>query len=378
MALQPRPPRLVRVVFGSIALVALVAVAAVFVATFQGGQTAPELATAEGPTLVFAEFGPQADEILIAPAEDPDARTPIQTVPHANGWGLNPAPEMVAGRTAYTVLPPNVTPDRTSPAELWLLEVETASAVRLARDADLLAAPVLRQDGAVLAYRRTDGSGAQSLLRVDLDTRVRRVLHTDQSSFGLFPVGFDDDGALLFTRLSASGTDLYRVADGSPAELVFHASDEIARDWSIAPAGNAVAFVAPLLQAERIVHQAQVVSLERGAVGEPPAANFAGEQYRPTWRADGALAIGREGVEGAGTPPVVLGTPEGPILPAASEGFDVPLGWSVGGDYLAVRHFSGRNSQEPGVETLMLLGTDLSRRSIPTDTELIFLGWTGA
>lgn len=357
---------------------AAIAIGAVFVATFRGGQTAPELATTEGPTLVFAEFGVSADEILVAPADDPDVRTPIQTVPHASGWGLNPAPQMVDGRTAYTVLPPSAAPERTSAAELWLLEVETASAFRLARDADLLAAPVLHHDGGVLAYRRTEDSGAQSLLRVDLDTRARRVLHSDQSSFGLFPVGFDEDGALLFTRLSASGTDLYRVLDGSPAELVLHASDEIARDWSVAPAGDAVAFVAPLLQAERIVHQAQVVQLDRAAISEAPDATFVGEQYGPTWRPDGALAIGREGVEGAGTAPVVIGSAEGPILPAAPAGFDVPLGWSVGGEYLAVRHFSGHNSQDPGTETLMLLGTDLSRRSIATETELIFLGWTGA
>lgn len=378
MALQPRPPRLVRLVLASAGLVAVVAIGAVFAALLRTGQAQPELAVSSGPTLVFAEFGLTADEILIAPADDPDARTVIQTVPHASGWGLNPSPEMVLGRSAYTVLPANATPSRESPAELWLLDANTASASRLARDADLLAAPVLRQDGAVLVYRRTEDSGAQSLLRVDLETRARRVLHSDSSSFGLFPVGFDDDGAVLFTRLSATGTDLVRVSEGAPAELVLHASDEIARDWSVSPDGDAVSYVAPLLQAERIVHQAQVLSLKGGSTVNTPAAAHLGEQYSPTWRPDGALAIGREAFDDAGVAPIVLGLPGGLVLPAAESGFDVPLGWSAGGGYLAVRHFSGNNSQYAGTETLMLLGTDATRRSIDTDTELIFLGWTGA
>ena len=378
MALQPRPPRLLRVLIAASALVAIAAVAAVFVATFDRGQQSPEFVSTEGPTLVFAEFGPTADEILVAPADDPGDRTPIQTVPHATGWGLNPAGEVVAGRTAYTVLPPDAAPERDSPAELWLLDVDRAAASRLARDADLLAAPVLRADGRQLAYRRSEESGAQSLVRVDLETRARRVLHTDRSSFGLFPIGFDRAGALLFTRLSVTGTDLYRVLDGSAPELVLHASDEIARDWSVAPGGDAVAFVAPILQAERIVHRAHVVSLDDAERGDTPADTVFGEQYGPTWRTDGALAIGLEDLGGSGSAPMVLHSSDEPVLPAAPGGFDVPLGWSVDGDYLAVRHFSGQNSRSPGVETLVLVGTDATRRSITSDTELIFLGWTGA
>lgn len=379
MAFQPRPPRFLRVLIASTALVALVALGAAFAAMLGEGRAEPELARTGGPMLVFAEFGPAADEILIAPADAPEDATPIQTVPHANGWGLNPAPQMANGRTAYTVLPPHVTPSRSSAAELWLLDLETASASRLARDADLLAAPVLRQDGAVLAYRRTEANGAQSLLRVDLETRARRVLHTDASSFGLFPVGFDEDGALLFTRLSASGTDLVRVAEGSPPELLLHASDEIARDWSVAPAGDAVAFVAPLLQAERIVHQAQVALLNQGTNGAATlAGSLLGEQYSPRWRHDGALAVGREAGQAFGSAPIVLGASDQLPLAAAPSGFDVPLGWSVGGFYLAVRHFSGTHSQNAGTETLVIIGIDSSRVSIPSDTELIFLGWTGA
>ena len=380
MALQSRLRRLLHLVSASAALLTLVALGAAFSVIVRSGQAdpRPELAISDRPTLVFAEFGLNADEILIAPAEDPNDRTLIQTVPHASGWGLNPSSQLVNGRSAYTVLPAGVTPNRNSPAELWLLDVDTASATRLARDADLLAAPVLAQDGAVVAYRRTEGSGAQSLVRVDLETRTRRVLHTDGSSFGLFPVGFDDDGALLFTRLTPDGTDLLRVADGSAAELILHASDEIARDWSVAPDGDAVAFVAPLLQAERIVHQTQVIALGDQPSVEAPAASLSGEQYAPTWRRDGALAIGREATDTSGVGPIVVDGANLSPMAAPSSGFDVPLGWSVVGGYLAVRHFTGSGSQSAGEETLLVIGPAASRVVVETTSELIFLGWTGA
>jgi hypothetical protein len=56
----------------------------------------------------------------------------------------------------------------------------------------------------------------------------------------------------------------------------------------------------------------------------------------------------------------------------------VPLASSLGGGYLAVRHFDGEGSQNPGTETLVVLGGDGSRVTVGARTELIFLGWTGA
>ena len=66
------------------------------------------------------------------------------------------------------------------------------------------------------------------------------------------------------------------------------------------------------------------------------------------------------------------------ILPAAPVGFDVPLGWSVDGTYLAVRHFSGTGSRDPGDETLVILGGASTRVEITATSDLLFLGWSGA
>lgn len=379
MVSQPRLPRFVRVLSISAVLLGLVAIASLFASLSQSGESLYEPATMDEPILVFAEFGTTVDEILIAPATNPEALTLIQSVPHADGWGLNPAPEMVDGRTAFTVLPSDVQPDRSSAAELWLLDIKATSKVRLARDADLLVAPILRRDGAILVYRRTEDSGAQSLIRVDLETRVRRVLHTDHPEFGVFPIGFDEKGDLLFTRLSSSGTDLMRVTESSYLEVLLHASDEIARDWSVAPSGNAVAFVTPVLHREQIIHQAQIVLIgEHEGNITAPVDTSRGEQYSPRWRHDGALAIGYSTNSSSSSAPIVLTASEEIILPAAPTGFDVPLGWSVDGTYLAVRHFSGTGSQEPGSETLVVLGGDSTRVEITSKSDLLFLGWASA
>jgi hypothetical protein len=372
----PRRPRFRRVLLTSSAVVAIVAAGALSAAALRGGSGEPELVDPAGPTLVFAEFGLNADEIYLAPANDPEQRTPLQTIPHAEGWGINPAPQLVAGRTAYTVLPPDASPNRDSPAELWLLDVVTRSATRLSRDADLLAAPVLSADGTTLAYRRTEDGGVQAIVRVDLETRARRVLHAEQSSFGVFPVGFDEDGAVLFARLSADGTDLMRVTDGDRAELLFHASDEIARDWRLSPDGASLAYLAPELTAERVVHRARVVDLAGTEVLTLPA--DLAEHFAVAWRHDGALAVGREPLGAASAAPLVLNDARTMALRAATTGFDVPLAWSLGGGYLAVRHFDGEGSQNPGTETLVVLGGDGSRVTVSARTELIFLGWTGA
>jgi hypothetical protein len=372
MALEPRLPHVFRIALISMLLVAVAAASTLLHAGLRGASS-PDGAAQQSQTaaLVFAEFGPNVDSIYVVSVDRAKTRTLIHTVEHAPGWGLNPAAAVVAGLTAYTVLPPEAAPYRDSPAELWVLDVATANATRLARDADLLAAPVLSEDGRMLAYRRTDDSGTQAIVRVNLENRARRVLHSDATAFGVFPIGFERSGVVLFARLSPSGTDLLRVADGSTAELIFHASDEIARDWRVAPGGDSVAFLAPELFAERMVHRAQLASLDGSSVLAGPTPTDGGEQYAPAWRWDGALAIG------ASAAPLVVGAAEAVVLPAAPSGFDVPLGWSAAGDYLAVRHFDGALSQAAGRETLVVIGNG-TRTTVDSVRELIFLGWTGA
>ena len=377
------PPR--RLAFLAALALAVLAAPALYLAGRSGDEPAagPGGAVPAGPgeqLLVLAEFGPAVDEIFLVPARDPSDRTPVASVEHASGWGIHPAAEMAGALAAYTVLPPDARPERDSPAELWLLDVESGERTRLARDADLLAAPALSRDGAAVVYR-TSGGGEQSLVRVDVQSRSRRVLHTARTAFGLFPVALTPGGELLFSEISGEGTVLSAVPlDGGEPRSLFRASAHIARDWRLSPDGTALSYLAPVPLAERVVHRLHVAALAPGAAPVQPDAGGggAGEQYGPVWRpGGGAVTVGGEAASSAtGAVTLLLSGPGGATeLAAPPAGFDVPLGWSPDGRILAVRSFDGRNSTDPGAESYALVDGSGARRAVPARSQLLFLGW---
>ena len=332
---------------------------------------------ASGPLLVFAEFGPGEDAIYLASPTDPNNRRLVATIEHAEGWGINPGRAMSGSLIAYTVLPASGPGQRDAPAELWILDVATRNRTRLAGDADLLVAPVFSSDGATLAYRSTDGDGRQSLVRLIIDQRSRRPLHVEETSFGVFPIGFAAGGELIFARLSMEGTDVLSVRDGEQPRLLLHASDEIAREFRLSPDGRALSYLAPEIRGERVVHRAFVVALEAGATPSAVAVDqAAGEQYSAVWTPDGsALTIGQEAAAGNASPAIVVGEDGVRRLAPPARGFDVPVGWSGDAQYLAARSFDGTNSAAPGSETLIVITIDGERYVVETRTEVSYLGW---
>ena len=336
-------------------------------------------ARSAGPAFVFAEFGLSADLVYRAPAADPGRRTLVATVEHAEGWGINPASAMAGSLVAYTVLPASGPAHREARAELWLLDVRTRALTRLARDADLLVAPVFDRAAGYLAYRSRGPLGEQRLVRVDLDSGARRVQHSYDGAFGVYPLGYTNDGALLFARLSPVGTDIFGVRDEQPAELLLHASDDIARNWRLSPDGHWLSYLAPELAAERIVHRLHVMALGDGAEGSLAAGvAAAAEQFAPVWTPTGdGVTVGLEAYPALSAAAVTLSLAGGgaTILAAPERGFDAPLGWSPDGRYLAARAFDGASSFDPGRESLVVISTDGVRRPIAARTELIFLGW---
>ncbi|MDP2328318.1 MAG: hypothetical protein Q8M79_09550 [Dehalococcoidia bacterium] len=343
-----------------------------------GEETATVATTTSAPQLVFAEFGENADRLYLAPPERPQERTLIETIEHAPGWGINPAAGAAGPLVAYTVLAPGVVPERDTPAELWVIDLATRERTRIARDADLLVAPAFADDGAVLVYRRSAGS-QQELVRVTVAGNTRSVVHAEQTAFGIFPIGYTAGGDLLFARLSTTGTDVFSVRDGAAATPLFHASDQIARDWRLAPDGSAVSYLAPEARGERIVHRAHIVGVDNGQEHVlPDSGSPTGEQYGPTWAPDGrALTVGQEAETGdtasatvlslAGDEPVDLAPPE--------QGFDVPVQWSPDGRYLAARTFSGVNSMDAGTESAVIISIAGDRYPVTAATEVILIGW---
>lgn len=334
-----------------------------------------------GVSLLFAEFGTNGDRVFRAQASDPSERALVATIPHAPEWGINPAAQAAGDLIAYTVLPPSAPPERETPAELRVLDAASGETRLLASDADLLTAPVVDREGTHVAYRSNRALGVQALVSVDLTTGARRTLYEVETAFGVYPVGFDSDGRLLFASLSRAGTELYRAGASGGVELVVHASDEVARDWQLSPDGRRVTFVAPTTENERIVQRVHVVDLVTRAplpVGSEPASTATVQEYGPVWRPDGTgITVGREPYPDARaaavTYPLGDGTPE--ALAAPERGYDIPVSWSADGAYLAVRSFDGVSAQAPGDETLVVVARDGERRAVVAANELLFLGW---
>lgn len=335
-----------------------------------------------GAHLVFAEFGMTADHIYRASADDPEDRTLVTTIEHAPEWGINPAAHAAGSRTAYTVLAPDARPARETPAELRLLDVETGEQTLLASDADLLTVPVFDRTGQHVVYRSNGEAGRQSLVSVEIATGTRRTLHTVETQFGVYPVGFGRDGALLFADLSARGTELYRLApdEGARPELLLHASEQVARDWEVSPDGMTISFVAPETREQRVVNRLQVVELDGTRRVPVPAAETpsTADQFSPVWRPDGsAITVGREAYPDETAPAVTYpldgGSPQ--ALATPPEGYDVPLSWSDDGKYLAARSYDGTTANQPGEESLVVIAPDGQRRTVDALTEVLFLGW---
>ncbi|TAJ18510.1 MAG: hypothetical protein EPO65_08905 [Dehalococcoidia bacterium] len=326
---------------------------------------------AEGvPLAVFAEFGELADRVYSAPADDPTKRTLLATLEHAPGWGLNPAAVTRDSRAVF-LLAPSEGGGRDTPAEVWTIDLKTGQRSRLASDADLLIQPVLNRDGSIL-YRRSTGQ-KQEIVRLDPGTGTRRATYSEETAFGIFPVGEDADGDLIIARLSTKGTDLARVREGS-VQVIVHASDHLARGWQIAPDGKSLAYLAPEVRGERVVYRTHVVSLPDGkprSVAETPEA---ADHFNPAWTPDGGLTVGQDARTGAGA--ITLIDDARPrTLRAPDRGFDVPLSWSGGGTYLAIRSFDGDTASNPGNERTVLLGPDGERYPIAAPGDVIFIGW---
>ena len=350
----------------AVALILLVLGAVRLLPLFDGGEPSGGV-----PLAVFAEFGDLADKVYSAPADDPSKRTLLATVDHAPGWGINPAATTRDGRAVFLLAPSNGG-GRDTPAEVWTLDLKTGQRTRVAADADLLIQPVVNRDGAIL-YRRSNGQ-RQEVVRVQVGNASRTTVYTEETTFGVFPIGEDAEGNPIVARLSTAGTDLLRVRDGVP-QVIVHASDHLARGWQIAPDGKSVAYLAPEVRSDRVVYRAHVVSLPDGkarVLAETPAG---ADQFSPQWTPGGdALAVGQD-ARGGPSAVTVLEGGRTRTLAAPARGFDVPLSWSDGSAYLAVRSFDGDSAANPGNETAVVIGPDGQRYVVTATGEVIFIGW---
>lgn len=336
-----------------------------------------------GPLVVYSEFGPEADTLWAANADDPADRVQLGRVDHAEGFGIFPSLSPNGARIAYTVLPSVPGPRGT--AELWVVEIAGGAPRRLADGIDLRVTPVWSPASDAVVVRRSDGqegsAGSSKLLRIDLNGTATTIAAAEA---GLFPIDFSPDGAwLYYAILSPSGTDLARAPAQSSGkvEVVAHLSDGVARDWHLSPDGTQLAYLGQVPLEGGFTFVAQVLDLSLGTVYTPLSRGSA--QFNPIWEREGGLTIGRFDGD-AGGAPVRLSVDGNvlarvPLPPPGSAsrraGFDVPLSWSPDGAYLAVRSFERSSVANPGPSHVVVTGADGQRRELSPVSDVVVAGW---
>ncbi len=352
-----------------------------------GSAVVRQLLQANGPLVVFSEFGETADTIWATDPDDPKTRTQLARVEHAVGYGIVPSVSPDGAHVAYAVLPPGVSGGAlTTNAELWVLEVASGKTKRLAEGIDLRTGPVWAPTGDAVVSRRgawsEDAAGSFQLLRIDL-AGAETTIAASESEF--FPIDFSPDGSsLYYAAVSQTGTELARVpALGGEPEIVGRLADRWARDWHLSPDGTKLSYLGEPDGSAEVAFVAKILDLATGGVSTPlPRPGVA--QFNPIWEPEGGLTVGRFDAASGGSAPVrfsaegvarASGTLPPPALPAGYSGFDVPLSWSPDGVHLAVRSFTDASASDPGPSWLFVVGAGGARRQLSTQSDVIIAGW---
>ncbi len=326
-------------------------------------------ASPAGPLLaVVAEAQDTSQIQLFDPASGQPVRT-VATVQRRSGWGIGASVSPNGRLLAYVVLPRDaVDPD--TQGELWLLSLDGRSSRRLATAVDLRSDLVWSPDSAWVSYekvnvpsidlRRVNASGAgdQSL-----------VVSGAQDRWYLF--GYAADGrSVELAHLTSAGTAFAQVAPGARPQSETPAAPGPSRGFSVSPAGRP-ALLALESEGSRQVYRALVqqadgtfARLTQGGVEDT------GIAWNP-----------RSGEAAVGVVPVAPGQPV-PAAPGArtivpASGFDVPVAWSPDGALLALRHFSGASTDDPGTETIAVL-SGTRRVELQSAQPLTVAGWAAS
>ena len=326
---------------------------------------------AAGPHLVVSRYGDDDSTLWLI---DPAAQARRQLwlhVAHAPGWAIEGAVSPAGGRVALLVVPPGA---RDPSIETQLLISDGGPPRVAASGLDLRGGLAWAADGRELFARRTllgpnDGRRYQLIafdFADDADPPAERVLLERGDTGGLYPVGRAAGGPAYAVAVGAGGSALIAIDDGAVTVLPFAAV--VTREWSLSPGGSQLAYTEQRGMALR------VMVLDLGGPGLRTAQAVepgpAGGSASPVWGPGGTLHAGHFG-SGTGGGEI---RSAGVRVAGAVAGFDLPLGWSPDGAYLALRTFDGTGPGNPGAEGVALLGPDGASQVVAGDG-LRILGW---
>jgi hypothetical protein len=364
----PRRSSLPNIVVAATILAAVFAVlpivAAIGVQVFHG--TSPRTAFATSPSGdygVAAQSEEAVDRIFIVPASNPSGAFQVATIQHLPGFTARGAVSPDGKRLALVVAEAG-TPTRPL-ASLLVLSLESGEVSRVALNLDLLQRPLWRPDGQAIVVSRTtveEGASIARLFNVDAAGRTgETVVFEHWSVLAVYAIGFGVDGELVTVVLDGRGSTL--MASGAVIPL----SAYITRDWQLSPDRNEIAFIESNTGAG-LKYFARTVSLREPTIGHVTAqaltANSTGQQLGIAWRPGAAgPTTGDEPSPGSSVTAANAST---------AAGFDVPLAYSRGGNFLAVQRWSGAGFENAGSVQLQFVGDD-GRQPLSGFTE--FFGW---
>ncbi len=338
-------------------------------------------ARAAGPQLIVSSYGDDESTLWLIDPAAPARRQLWLHVAHAPGWAIEGAVSPAGGRVALLVVPPGA---RDPGAETQLLISDGGPPRVVAGGLDLRGGLAWSADGRELFARRTlpgpDGGRRFQLIALDFsggaggdgtDRPVERTLLERGDTGGLYPVGRAVGGPAYAVAVGPGGSALIAIDDNDVSVLPFAAV--VTREWALSPGGSRLAYTEQRGMALRVmVLDLAGPGLRTAQAVEPGPP---GGSASPVWGPGGTLYAGPFGGDTSGS-----GTGSGDIRSAgvrvagAVAGFDLPLGWSPDGAYLALRTFDGTGPGNPGAEGVALLGPD-GASQVVTGDGLRILGW---
>ena len=365
----PRIPRRFQIAAAAAALAAAALALGVIAPPASSGSG--DARVAAGPHLLVSIYGDDESTLWLVDPAEPSRRQALFPLAHAPGWAVAGAVSPAGGWMALLVVPRGA---RDPGTDTLLLLSDGGPPRVVARGLDLRGGLAWSSDGEELFARRTlpaaDGSRRFQLVAFALggggDAPGERTLLERDDAGGLYPVGRAGDGPAYAVAVGAGGSALITI-DGRGATSERPLSPGVTREWSLSPDGSRLAYTEQRGTSLRVM----LLDLDGPELRTAQATDGAatgGGSASPIWHPDGTLHAGHFA---AGDGEIHTAGASGP---AAGAGFELPMGWSPEGAYLALRTFGGAGPGDPGAQGLAVLGPDGASRAL-TDDGLHILGW---
>ncbi len=343
----------------------------------RAGGTGPAGTGTGRPSALLSEFHGTYTLLLLATGDGLADRHRLTRLDHAPNWAPRLAVSPDGSSVAYTLLPAQARAPETE-AELWVLPLRGGGARRIAVGVDLRTTPIWSPDGArVVTLRPVQEAGGASSMVVDeiaVPGGTRRDLARGAGGEHLFPVGYTPDGRTFYlVRFARDATVIEAVDTGSGAgRAVARLAPGVVRDVRLAPDGARLLLLA--LEGAPARYRARVIDLATGAVHDALEGVTREEDVGVAWRPGGAgtVTVGSVTLSGGR---VVLVDGQERTVTAREPGFDVPVAWSPDGRFLALRAFSGADTEHPGVEQPVLVDVEGRRQPVRGAGPIEFIGW---